>query len=271
MVTWCPRSAALTPLTLLRIYVILIIVSNKGGEAGPAPAGRVERRLAELEERVERLEEASSPPWPAPPDGSAGPDGPVVSAGLMNLDVAHESSGTSGARDDTAVRTGIAAQADTAAQTGIAAQADGTRGRPGRRQPGAGDDVFWALHGLQDRVGRPGAVLFTGTVALPGGAYYEWQEGRLAGELLDGDWSESSPGLTALAHPVRLLLLREVLHGTQTAAQLSAHPRLGTSGQLYHHLRLLVSAGWLRSSARGQYDVPADRVVPLLTILAAAR
>ncbi len=93
----------------------------------------------------------------------------------------------------------------------------------------------------------------------------------MAGDLLDGDWSESSPGLSALAHPVRLLLLREVLHGTQTAAQLSAHPRLGTSGQLYHHLRLLVSAGWLRSSARGQYDVPADRVVPLLTILAATR
>ena len=131
--------------------------------------------------------------------------------------------------------------------------------------------MFWALHGLRERVGEPGAVLFTGTVALPGGAYYEWQEGRLAGDLLDGDWSESSPGLSALAHPVRLLLLREVLHGTQTAAQLSAHPRLGTSGQLYHHLRLLVSAGWLRSSARGQYDVPADRVVPLLTILAATR
>ena len=109
--------------------------------------------------------------------------------------------------------------------------------------------MFWALHGLRERVGEPGAVLFTGTVALPGGAYYEWQEGRLAGDLLDGDWSESSPGLSALAHPVRLLLLREVLHGTQTSAQLSTHPRLGTSGQLYHHLRLLVSAGWLRSSA----------------------
>jgi hypothetical protein len=218
-----------TPLTLLRIYVILIIVPDKGGEAEPAPASRVERRLAGLEERVARLEDASSPTRPAAPAGSPAP----------------EADGT--------------------------AQADGTRGGPPRRAPGAGDDVLWALHGLQARVGEPGAVLFTGTVALPGGAHYEWQEGRLAGDLLDADWSQSSVGLTALAHPVRLLLLREVLHGTQTAAQLSAHPRLGTSGQLYHHLRLLVSAGWLRSSARGQYDVPADRVVPLLTILAATR
>jgi hypothetical protein len=70
---------------------------------------------------------------------------------------------------------------------------------------------------------------------------------------------------------VRLLLVREVLHGATTAAQLAEHPGLGTSGQLYHHLRQLVSAGWLRSSARGRYQVPADRVVPLLAVLAATR
>jgi DNA-binding transcriptional ArsR family regulator len=153
-----------------------------------------------------------------------------------------------------------------------AAAADGGSG-PGPAGPAAepDDDVFWALHGLQARVGPPGAVLFTGTVTLPGGGQVEWQEGRLAAELLDHDWSQAAASLSALAHPVRLLLLREVLQGITTAAQLSEHPGLGTSGQLYHHLRQLVSAGWLRSSARGQYDVPADRVVPLLTVLAATR
>jgi hypothetical protein len=132
-------------------------------------------------------------------------------------------------------------------------------------------DVFWALHGLQARVGPPGAVLFTGSVTLPGGEHVEWQEGRPAGELLGDDWSQAAASLTALAHPVRLLLVREVLHGATTVAQLSEHPGLGTSGQLYHHLRQLVSAGWLHSSARGRYDVPADRVVPLLAVLAATR
>ena len=135
----------------------------------------------------------------------------------------------------------------------------------------ADSDVFWALHGLQERVGEPGAVLFTGTVRPPGSERIEWQEGRLASELLADDWSQSAARLTALAHPVRLLLLREILLGTQTVAALSDLPRLGTSGQLYHHLRQLVSAGWLRSSARGQYAVPAERVVPLLTVLAATR
>jgi hypothetical protein len=133
----------------------------------------------------------------------------------------------------------------------------------------AGD--FWALRGLQARAGEPGAVVFAGVVHLPGGSRVEWQETRPAGELLADDWSQAAAGLTALAHPVRLLLLREVLLGTRTVAALSDLPSLGTSGQLYHHLRQLVSAGWLRSSARGQYAVPAERVVPLLTVLAAAR
>jgi hypothetical protein len=44
-----------------------------------------------------------------------------------------------------------------------------------------------------------------------------------------------------------------------------------TTGQLYHHLRQLVAAGWLRTSLRGRYAVPADRIVPLLALLAAAR
>ena len=216
-------------------------MTNKAGAATAGYAGPVEQRLADLEDRVRRLEAASFPTGLAEP-GEPGEPGP-------------------GAGPESG---GARADAGSAAD----AAPGGTGGGPG---PKAGGDVFWALHGLQERVGQPGAVLFTGTVALPGGAYYEWQEGRLAGDLLAADWSESATGLTALAHPVRLLLLREVLHGARTAAQLSAHPSLGTSGQLYHHLRLLVSAGWLRSSARGQYDVPADRVVPLLTILAATR
>ncbi|HEY6479915.1 MAG TPA: ArsR family transcriptional regulator [Streptosporangiaceae bacterium] len=137
--------------------------------------------------------------------------------------------------------------------------------------PATDADAFWALRGLQARVGEPGAVVFAGSVHLPGGGRVEWQEGRLASQLLDDDWSQSAAGLTALAHPVRLLLLREILLGAETVAALGELPSLGTSGQLYHHLRQLVSAGWLRSSARGQYHVPAERVVPLLAILAAAR
>lgn len=133
------------------------------------------------------------------------------------------------------------------------------------------DGTFWALDGLKDRVADPGGVLFTGAVTLPAGEHYEWQQGHPVDDLLADDWSQAAETLSALAHPVRLLLLREILQGSRTTAELAAHERLGTTGQLYHHLRQLVAAGWLRTTARGQYSVPGERVVPLLAVLAAAR
>lgn len=132
-------------------------------------------------------------------------------------------------------------------------------------------DRLWALDGLKERVEEPGAVLFTGNVSTPNGGHYEWQQAHPTSAILDDDWAQSVGRLTALAHPIRLLLLHEVLHGAHTAGELSAHERLGTTGQLYHHLRQLVAAGWLRAGGQGRYDVPGERVVPLLVILAAVR
>ncbi|MCO1599689.1 hypothetical protein M8C17_31480 [Micromonospora sp. RHAY321] len=48
--------------------------------------------------------------------------------------------------------------------------------------------------------------------------------------------------LSALAHPVRLRLLREVLGGRQTTGELAEIEELGTAGQL-HHLRLITAVG----------------------------
>ena len=70
---------------------------------------------------------------------------------------------------------------------------------------------------------------------------------------------------------MRLRLAQLVLQGTETTAELAADADLGTTGQLHHHLRQLVAAGWLQSAGRGRYRVPAQRVVPLLAIVAAAR
>jgi len=136
-------------------------------------------------------------------------------------------------------------------------------------------DRFWALDRLRrdvvPLVKEGGAVLFTGAVDLPTGEHYEWQEAQPVGALLDEDWGPLAAALSALGHPVRLLLLQEVLRGARTVAELSAHESLGTTGQLYHHLRQLTGAGWLRTSTRGRYVVPPERVVPLLTILAGVR
>jgi hypothetical protein len=132
------------------------------------------------------------------------------------------------------------------------------------------DEQFWALKALKQQVDPPGAVLFTGTVTLTDGEQYEWQEGRLVEQVLEQEWSDLAQSLNALAHPVRLALIQEVVRGHRTTSELAEEERFGTTGQLYHHLRQLVSAGWLKQLGRGRYGVPVERMVPLLAIVAGA-
>ncbi|MFE2294518.1 ArsR/SmtB family transcription factor [Streptomyces sp. NPDC059452] len=160
--------------------------------------------------------------------------------------------------------------------------------RQDRESPRLGDGDFWALNGLKQQLadvgeaGADGGVLFTGAVRLPTGEQYEWQYGAFTGTLLDegdgegegGDAAPDAPAtadsLAALGHPVRLRLLREILGGRRTAAELAALDAVGTTGQIYHHLRQLTGAGWLHTTGRGRYEVPGTRVVPLLVVLTAA-
>ncbi|MER7055196.1 helix-turn-helix domain-containing protein [Streptomyces sp. NPDC000351] len=144
--------------------------------------------------------------------------------------------------------------------------------RPAPRLP-EGD--FWALEGLKEQLAELGAVdggvLFTGVVRLPTGEQYRWQHGALTEGLMDADWAESAEAFAALGHPVRLRLLREILGGRRTAAELAESAEAGTTGQIYHHLRQLTGAGWLHTTGRGRHEVPPGRVVPLLVALSAAR
>ncbi len=156
--------------------------------------------------------------------------------------------------------------------TELTARLDQSGSRPGADPAPTRTDMYWALDGLRTRVAEMegGAVLFTGTVDLPTGEHYDWQYGTPVETLMGDDWATWAGTLGALGHPVRLLLLHRVLAGVRTAADLATEEGFGTTGQLYHHLRQLVSAGWLHA-ARGQYAVPGERVVPLLVILSGAR
>lgn len=147
----------------------------------------------------------------------------------------------------------------------------GDPGESSGPDPALEASTFWALHGLKARTSDPGAVLFTGMVRTSADEPVEWQQGASAESLLEADWSLTADALAALGQPIRLTLLREVLRGRHSAAELSSVESVGTTGQLYHHLRQLVAAGWLRTSGRGRYEVPATRVIPLLVIVAAAQ
>lgn len=131
-------------------------------------------------------------------------------------------------------------------------------------------DTFWALSELQRREPTPGAVMIVGSVTLPTGGTAAWQMGAPTEELLADDWEQAAARLDALAHPVRLRILKEVLGGRSTAKELSESESVGSQGQVYHHLRALTSTGWLRSLAGGRHEVPAERIVPMLTAVLGA-
>lgn len=135
-------------------------------------------------------------------------------------------------------------------------------------RPPEGD--LWALDGLQERVGDDGGVVYAGAVRLATGDRYVWQEAYPTAHVRQLDWELAAGGLAALGHPVRLALLRAILDGTRTVRELCELPGMGTSGQVYHHLREMQAAGWVVSERRGSYQIPPSRIIPLLVVVTAA-
>lgn len=133
-------------------------------------------------------------------------------------------------------------------------------------------DVFFALNALREHVTGRGGVVFAGIVRDGEGeeGALEWQQGLPVERLEESDWARHAAGLDALGNPVRLQLLHAVWRGTGTVAALAERSDFGTTGQIYHHVNLLVAAGWLTTVRRGHYVIPPERVVPLLAILTAA-
>ncbi|WJV51699.1 ArsR/SmtB family transcription factor [Streptomyces flavofungini] len=87
--------------------------------------------------------------------------------------------------------------------------------------------------------------------------------------LEQGDLHALCARLNALAHPVRLRILLACLNGTVTAAEFAARTDMGTTGQIYHHLRPLTQAGWLTSPRRGCYEMPPQAIQALAAALTA--
>ena len=58
--------------------------------------------------------------------------------------------------------------------------------------------------------------------------------------------------------------------GVSGPAELAEDAAMGTTGQLHHHLRALVAAGWLQSTGRAHWAVVPQRVIPLLVVISAS-
>lgn len=146
--------------------------------------------------------------------------------------------------------------------------------QPSSAAPVDSAERFWVLNGLREHLGdADGGVIYAGILGTPAGPI-EWQYAHTSDQLLapeEGEADVVADRLAALGSPIRLRLLREVLNGVSSVPELAALDSMGTTGQVYHHVRILTTAGWLRSARRGFLQVPPERVVPLMLAVAATR
>jgi DNA-binding transcriptional ArsR family regulator len=147
-----------------------------------------------------------------------------------------------------------------------AAPAGSDAARSPARAPG--EDPLWALTALKEQMPPPGGVVFTGSVDV-GAGHLEYQWGRRTDDLLDRDWAEHAESVAALGHPLRLAILRRLIDGEHTVAQLVDELELASTGVAYHHLSALQTGGWVTSPRRGSWAIPPSRVVPLLAVITA--
>lgn len=143
--------------------------------------------------------------------------------------------------------------------------------------PSSEPTTFWVAERLKERHGTPfekgevsGSLVYAGVLKTPGSGSLLWQVEEPVPEVLATGWSPAAPVLAALAHPVRLEILRRLLQGAHNTQALQEIPELGTTGQLYHHLRQLQAAGFVVQNRRNDYALASEKVVSFLIIVIAA-
>lgn len=115
--------------------------------------------------------------------------------------------------------------------------------------------------------GESGEVSYQGRVRLAGEVSWTIRyDAAAALGLADGTAADV---LAALGHPVRLAIVRRLLTGPASTAELTEAAALSSTGQLYHHLRTLTSARVVEQDGRS-YRVPTTGVVPVLVAILAA-
>jgi ArsR family transcriptional regulator len=113
-----------------------------------------------------------------------------------------------------------------------------------------------------------GEVHYGGSVRLHGSV--EWSIQYAADAVLDLPAGPCAEVLDALGHPIRGAMIRRLLTGPATVAELQEVTGVSSTGQLYHHLRTLTGARLVEQHGRGSYRAPPTAVVPALVLLLAA-
>lgn len=112
-------------------------------------------------------------------------------------------------------------------------------------------------------------IVYSGRGRIGGRMLAIQRRARLS-DIMNADPEQAAKVFAALASPARLTVLRALLDGPRTAQQLRADLDDASVGQLYHHLRELLSAGLITQPARSQYAIRRGNQVALCVQIAAA-
>lgn len=121
---------------------------------------------------------------------------------------------------------------------------------------------------VSDAAEVSGAITYAGAAGF-GRREYQWAMEHRVHDLAAADWGAAASTLESLGSPARLTLLAALLGAPRTRTQLQEVLGESSTGHLYHHLRVLQAAGLLAQPRRGEYELTAQAVIPLLTIIAA--
>ncbi|OZB96671.1 winged helix-turn-helix domain-containing protein [Paenibacillus sp. XY044] len=104
-----------------------------------------------------------------------------------------------------------------------------------------------------------------------GGQLIRWEpQEKQSSDLFGLSESLTAKVLSALGHKQRLDILLEVWNEPLSGTELVERLGMGTTGQLYHHLKALTGADLLVQEERGgRYSIPSHRRLPVLLLLAA--
>ncbi|NKI23675.1 helix-turn-helix domain-containing protein [Paenibacillus dendritiformis] len=118
---------------------------------------------------------------------------------------------------------------------------------------------------------KSGGILYSGRYRGEQGSVRWAPQERTVRELLDLDGEKAAKVLAALGHKQRIDILKSVFAAPLTGSELVEQLHMGTTGQLYHHLKALQGADLLVQEERGgTYAIPPYRALPLLLLWAAA-
>ena len=144
------------------------------------------------------------------------------------------------------------------------------------------DDLHDRIADLERRVAalegqeRTSAVEPSGNVVEYGGQLVspvelEWTIRADPARVAEFDDGPRTDVLAALGHPARAAVVRLLAkEGAQNAAALQTAAGLGSTGQLYHHLKSLTACGLVEQDKRGSYRLRPQATIPALVLLTAA-